>query len=567
MTVYNNNPTHPIATMSTAELKALLPQHGPFPLVSKLDDMGRGVPPLELTPPDSPTSKDEAENHGIQSILEVMLEYADRVSGMMQKSDAQEEGSHGELLRALIDYVDQTVLASRNIHTVVASFSIPDSQKSALLYSYYEALHAAQVSPGQQRTGLFGSTYSDTKGIPTTIYTVFGGQGLRSNPIQELSHLFQTYPSLSRDLIQDSTSLMVHLSTTDASAEQLLPQGLDILSWLQDPTHVPALAYLGSAPVSVPLIGLVQLAHYQVTCKTLGLTPGQFRSRISGTTGHSQGIITAAATSVADDWPSWRKATRAAMATLFWIGIRTQQVWNAQHHDKSISEAMIQDSADHDERAPSPMLSVRGLTREHLQTCIDATGRYLKDGGRCLAISMVNGPRNFVVSGPARYLYGLNLQIRKRKQIVIQDSLVKADIVRSSFLDVSVPFHTGWLKEAILMIQHDIKHLQLQPNATMLPIFSAEDGQDLGRQCDNLLPKLVELVVCRGLDWGKATALVYPEPTLDTQTRSQKVLDFGPGGIHGINSLSPAIDGVHTILVGILSGKGAAVGYKGELYG
>ncbi|KAF4984520.1 hypothetical protein FZEAL_316 [Fusarium zealandicum] len=550
-----------LATLATSR------QDVPFPLSSKLHDIKVTAKYVEPSPPDSPISDKKAEDEDTQSLLELMLEYADQVVEIILQSSYENTDAHRELLRLLIDYVENAVLATRNIHTVVSSFPVPDSQRSNLLRSYYEALHAADVSPCPQKNGLFGMTCRP-KGAPTTIYTVFGGQGLRSDCVTELHELITTYPSLTTDLIHDSTLLIATLARTDATASQVLPQGFNILAWLQDPAQVPDSRYLASAPISAPLIGLVQLAHYEVTCKTLGLTPGQFRSRIAGTTGHSQGIMTAAATAVADDWPSWREASRAALTTLFWIGVRTQQAWKALQRNNAMSEAMVQDSIDHGERTPSPMLSVRGLAREDLQTCVDATRRYLKDGGRCLAISMTNGPRHFVVSGPPKYLYGLNLQIRKTKQLLVQQSSAgKAENIASSFLDVSVPFHTDWLDQAMPMIQNDLQHVRLPSSGSAIPVFSTEDGRDIGCQGDqaNVLPKLVELVVRRGVDWGKATGYLYadvPEPTVATQT----VLDFGPGGVDGISSLSASSGGSRIILAGTLSGRKADVGYKGDLF-
>ncbi|KAH7129420.1 fatty acid synthase beta subunit [Dactylonectria estremocensis] len=533
-------------------------QEASFSLPSQRHDLKGSTAYVEPTPPDSATSKDESEDKNAQSSLELVLAYADQISEKILRGGLQDIHASREALRVLIDYMDQTVLASRNIHTVVASSPVSDSQKSKLLRSYYEALHAADVNTRPQESGLFGTACSTTKVAPT-IYTVFGGQGLRSDCVQELGDIITTYPSLTKDLIHDAATMVANLSSTDTTVSQLFPKGLDILAWLHDPAQVPDSTYLASAPVSAPLIGLVQLAHYEVTCKTLGLTPGQFRSRIAGTTGHSQGIITAAATAVADDWPSWREVTRAAITTLFWIGVRTQQAWNALQCNTAVSEAMVQDSIDHGERAPSPMLSVRGLTREDLQTCIDATNRYLKHGGRYLAITMTNGPRHFVVSGPPKYLYGLNLQIRKAKQLLVQqkkaDDHGKADVVGSRFLDVSVPFHTNWLDEAIPSIQDDVKDIRLPSSAMAIPVFSTEDGRDTGSEAGeaNVLHRLVELVVRRSVDWDKAT------DALATHT----VLDFGPGGVHGIGSLSSS---ARVILAGTLSGRKAGVGYKGDLF-
>ncbi|KAF9768849.1 hypothetical protein IL306_013809 [Fusarium sp. DS 682] len=553
-------PTLPAAKLNTAQLL----QKIPFPLLSKLHHLKAGVEYAEPSPPESPTSKAKTEHENTQSMLELMLRYADRVTEMILSPGTEGIVAHQDLLRLLIDYIEQSVLAKRNIHTGIAHFPITNLEKSKLLHSYYEALHAANLNPIPQESGLFGSK---TKDRSTEIYTVFGGQGLRSDRIEELRELMDTYTSMTRDIIHDSTTLLDNLSRTNNITSRLLPQGLSVLSWLQDPDQVPNSEYLNSAPASVPLIGLVQLVNYEVTCKALGLTPGQFRSHIAGTTGHSQGIITAAATSFADDWPSWREATRVALTTLFWIGIRAQQIWNSQLLHNTISEAMIQDSIDHGERKPSPMLSVRGLAREDLQTCIDATKRYLKDGTQSLAISMANGPRHFVVSGPPKYLYGLNLQIRKRKNLSIQRSNDKADAVGGMFLEVSVPFHTSWLKAAVPMIQNDLNDVWLHSSHTeaKIPVFNTENGQDLSQEkSSNMLHELVELVVSRGLDWGKTTAHLHPQPAL--RTGSPVVLDFGPGGVHGISSLSSSLSGSRIILAGTLGAKKTDVGYKGELF-
>jgi hypothetical protein len=48
-----------------------------------------------------------------------------------------------------------------------------------------------------------------------------------------------------------------------------------------------------SIPISFPLIGLTQLVQYLVVCHVANLTPGKFHSRLSGATGHSQGIVSA----------------------------------------------------------------------------------------------------------------------------------------------------------------------------------------------------------------------------------------------------------------------------------
>ncbi|KAM0205669.1 hypothetical protein ACHAQD_009961 [Fusarium lateritium] len=551
---------HTLVQLVPAIAKAKLSQILPFPLSSKIHDVKSPEACLQPTPPESPTSEGKHELQDAQSQLKLMLGYADQLSETVQQASGEDTNDHQESLRLLINHLHQTVLSGRNIHSVLGEFFIPDAQRPKLLRSYYEGLNSADISPPLQKSGLFGSK---TPSARTQIYTIFGGQGLRGNNIDELRDLSNTYPSLTRDLVRDSSSLLLELSNTDDTTIKLFYKGLELLEWLENPSRVPDPTYLASAPVSAPLIGLVQLAHYEVTCKILGLTPGQFRSRVAGTTGHSQGIITAAAVAMADDWVSWREATRNAITTLFWIGVRTQQVWDAQHRYNTISEAMVQDSIDHGERKPSPMLSIRGLTREQLQTCITAARRYLKDGALCLGISMANEPKHFVVSGPPKYLYGLNLQIRKRKQLSSQSD--SADAVGSNFLNVSVPFHTHWLNEAVPLIQNDLKHFPMSSSSMAIPVFSTENGQDIRSQSSQgmLGLDLVSLVVSQGLDWVSATSHIYPKATLEGE--QQTVLDFGPGGVHGISSISSG-GASRIILAGTLSGKKAGVGYKRDLF-
>src|SRR5699024_10268151 len=117
------------------------------------------------------------------------------------------------------------------------------------------------------------------------------------------------YPSFIEDLITSSAELLQSLSR-EPEASKLYPKGLDVMKWLQNRDSQPDTDYLVSAPVSLPLIGLVQLAHYTVTCKVLGRRPGDLLECIQGTTGHSQGVVTAAAIATATSWDSFANAAK-----------------------------------------------------------------------------------------------------------------------------------------------------------------------------------------------------------------------------------------------------------------
>ena len=75
---------------------------------------------------------------------------------------------------------------------------------------------------------------------------------------------------------------------------------------------------------------------------------------------------------------------------------------------------MLQDSLENNEGRPSPMLSIRDLSIEQVENFIKQTNNHLPSE-KHIAISLVNGARNVVVSGPPESLYGLNLTLRNNK--------------------------------------------------------------------------------------------------------------------------------------------------------
>ena len=103
-----------------------------------------------------------------------------------------------------------------------------------------------------------------------------------------------------------------------------------------------------------PLIGLVQLAHYYVTCKILSKEPGELREGLARTTSHSQGIVIAAAIASASTWDSFHCITSNILTILSWMGCPSQQTYPRA----SLAPSTLQDSINVDEGTPSPLLSV-----------------------------------------------------------------------------------------------------------------------------------------------------------------------------------------------------------------
>jgi fatty acid synthase subunit beta len=503
-----------------------------------------------------PAPTDElAQDDEPSSVPELVARYLGFVASEVENGEDDAQGSYEEVLKFVLNEFERAFLRGNEVHALAATLPGINEKKLEVVRSYYAAREALSRPTKAHQSALFRAADDGS----AKIYTIFGGQGNIEEYFEELRELFKTYPSMVEDLITTSAELLQTLSR-DPRAEKLYSKGLDVMTWLHDPESTPNTDYLVSAPVSFPLIGLVQLAHYSVTCKVLGITPGVFNERISGTTGHSQGVVMAAAMAAADSWESFAKIANTALTTLFWIGSRSQQTYPTT----SIAPSILQDSVDNGEGAPTPMLSIRDLSRAQVQEHIDATNQYLPEA-RHIGISLVNSARNLVVTGPPISLYGLNLQLRKVKaptgldQTRIPFTERKVRFV-NRFLPITSPFHSKYLENATTLIDEDLKDIQISASDLAIPVFDTNTGKDIREEVKgNIIPALVRLITHDPVNWEKAT--VFPNAT--------HVLDFGPGGISGLGVLTSRNKdgtGVRVILAGAIDGSITEVGYKPELF-
>ena len=461
----------------------------------------------------------------------------------------------GEVLKLVLNDFERVFLAGNDIHAKAASLQGIAQKKLAVVRSFYSARKSSNRPIRSHNSALFRAAEDEE----AKIYAIFGGQGNIEEYFEELREIYNTYPSFVERLVEDSAELLQSLAR-DPRAVKLYSKGLNVMGWLHDKDSQPDTDYLVSAPVSLPLIGLVQLAHYTVTCRALGQTPGEVRGKIAGTTGHSQGIVTAAAIAAADSWESFDKAAKAAITTLFWIGSRSQQGYPRT----SLAPSILQDSIENGEGSPTPMLSVRDLSRAKLQEHIDTTNHHLPED-RHIAISLINSARNFVVTGPPISLYGLNLQLRKVKaptgldQTRVPFTERKVRFV-NRFLPITSPFHSIYLKQAYKHIVEDLKDVELNAKDLAIPVYNTATGVDIRQEGeDNVVPALVRMITEEPVNWGEATT--FPGAT--------HIIDFGPGGISGLGVLTSRIKdgtGVRVILAGAIDGTNQEVGYKAELF-
>ncbi|KAK4993115.1 beta subunit of fatty acid synthetase [Elasticomyces elasticus] len=501
-----------------------------------------------------PTPTDElAQDDEPSSLAELVARYLGFVAKEVDEGD--DPGSYEEVLKIVLHEFERAFLHGNEVHAIAAALPGIVQKKLITVRSYYTARAAVNRPIKAHESALLREAADEN----AYIYAIFGGQGNIEEYFEELREIYQTYPSFVEDFVTAAARHLQALSR-DPRAEKLYPKGLDVMRWLHNSDAEPDIDYLVSAPVSFPLIGLTQLAHYVVTCRVLGTHPGHVRERFSGTTGHSQGVVTAAAISASKDWQSFDKASRDALTILFWIGSRCQQAYPRT----SLAPSTLKDSTESGEGVPTPMLSIRDLSREAVQTHIDATNQHLPED-RHIGISLVNSARNFVVTGPPMSLYGLNLRLRKVKAPTGLDQTRIAFTERKQrfvnrFLPITAPFHSPYLADAAAHLDDDLKHITISTESLGIPLYDTNTGKDVREENSaNIVPALVRMITRDPVNWETATA--FPAAT--------HILDFGPGGISGLGVLTNRNKdgtGVRVILAGTMDGTNAEVGYKPEIF-
>lgn len=464
------------------------------------------------------------------------------------------------MLHDALKHFTTTYLSEQDIHTVSAAFDA-DVRKT-VLSAYFTALatvEAKGVSPPRAPASALLSAAATGE---ASIFALFGGQGTNEVYFDELQALYDTYTPYVAPFI---TAIVKETLLPLAAAEEstnFYGDGLDAVAWLTGASPRPSVAYLASIPVSFVFIALTQLTQYLVTCRAANLTPGELRSRFAGATGHSQGIISAVAIATSTTYESFFENAKKAMIWSFHAAKRGQQAFPVLALEPSI----IQDAVEGGEGAPTPMLSVTGLGLKELEGHIKKTNSHLPENSQ-LQISLYNGLKAFVVTGPARALYGLVTSLRKVKAPSgLDQSKVpfsqRKPVFSVRFLVVNVPYHSHYLEGVTeKLFAEDLGGKELWvPKDLAIPVYHTEDGtsvdlvsahtcsflpgSDLGKISTSLTKALCDQIFTLPIHWTKATA--FPES-------ATHAVDFGPGGLSGIGPLTARnLDGrgVRVIIVG-----------------
>ena len=389
------------------------------------------------------------------------------------------------------------------------------------------------------------------------VYAIFGGQGNSQDYLSEFRQLFNAHRSVIENLVSDVSEMLQQLSRSPKFADHY-SNGFDLMAWLEDESTSPDNSYLISAPVSLPLIGLLQLLHLRVLGHQLRCSPLDMQRMLSGTTGHSQGIISAAVLASASSWSSFEQKVIDGVTILQSMGARAHQVFPPT----SLPPSIIQDSEDNGEGLPSPMLSIQGLSLEKVRKYVQEANEYLGDSQ--LEVGLVNGLKRVVVCGPPACLHSLSVRLRSQRASADQTRIVHSQRKQTfhlRYLPVTAPFHSTYLADAAQMVADDVKDISFNSSGLSIPLYSTADGKDL-RASDkaDLLPYLIGLILHKPLNWESATE--FPNATT--------VLDFGPGGASGVGALvnrNKEGQGVRVILTGVNEGRSSNFGYKEDILG
>ncbi|KAK7937721.1 uncharacterized protein PG986_014589 [Apiospora aurea] len=473
--------------------------------------------------------------------------------------------THQELAGHLWHHQVQPQVQQRhNIHIYAASqTSSTQAARRRLINTYYTAKVSANLPsipdscPSLIRSQAQGAA---------RIYAIFGGQGNNKNYFNELRNIYQTYQPFLNDFISDVDSLLQTLSQ-DARISYLYPEGLHVKKWLEDPESTPSADYLITAPLSFPLIGLLQLATLKAISMSLDGTPADFPGIFQGLAGHSQGVVVAAAVAATETWEGYATAARKAVTILFWIGARGQQAWR-QH---ALAEDLAARLDEEGHGKASPMLSISSLEQRQLDSHLARLNRTLPAANRAY-ISLVNSSSNFVVSGPERTLAAL---ISSLKAASAKDAQSQARVPYSQrkpsptirFLPITIPCHCPLLDEAVPLIDDDLRSLSIGASELHLPVNNCHKGSALkslmGRISktrsgnSNLVPLLVRMITSEPVFWAETDF-----------TAATHILDFGPGGTSGAGALTHrnvAGAGARVLIVGKFE-KSATDSDLGSLY-
>ena len=418
--------------------------------------------------------------------------------------------------------------------------------------SQAEMIQSNDVAPGgpamQDKAHEKGRHWLLPEDATKSLVALFAGQG--ANPLKDLSQSKPKWSDKITEFVRDVSDVLVAETATPEALETgfRFVFGLNVSDWV-DKLVTPTREYLHSAPISSPTIMLAQVVRYLLFLERFGVTHKEMLLKHwKAAAGHSQGVVTAVLIAASADESELLANAQKFALYMLWQGLRCHNALNEEvRGDRRKAFSMKQDTG---KVRYSPMLAVRGLSKEDLQDIIagvetaELAKREYVDSLRiagtqpravtpfAVSVALVNGPTACVVSGAPKHLE-LVWDAVENKSAAAGSSQSRIPFaerkpkVEMAYVRTSVAFHSVINEPAVAELLEDCARCGVEVNSQNLkiPVLDTETGEPMQHRSEKcLLERLIKLQCIHLNDFHTSLKLLQQDPT-----PTRNVIDFGPG--------------------------------------
>ncbi|KAJ2695821.1 fatty acid synthase alpha subunit Lsd1, partial [Coemansia sp. IMI 203386] len=390
---------------------------------------------------------------------------------------------------------------------------------------------------------------------------IFGGNTGSTSYLDQARWMVNVYGPLIFDYVVQMSEFL-NAESMGNHLVNVYGNGLAFHKWIAEPESMPEHEYLTSSPVSMPLIGLVQLMQLMVLYKTFNVSPGDLACRFNVATGHSQGIISAVLLStLTDDEESFVSGSKKALGLWMLIGALPQLAFPYY----CLIDRRGNGFSKNTDAEPTPMVSVQGLTKLQLTKIIDD---FNAGGSSHIQLAVTNTVNRFIVAAKTEHAfmfarYAKSLSAAPGEDQTKLPLALRKPVISVDFLGMTVPYHCDLLTESVKGIYAIAQEKGWTFDAAdmRIAVRSSYDGHDIRSEPD-LTKYLIESVCVLPVDWP--CAVTAPEIT--------HAVYFGTDGLHGFARLTfnnVEGRGVPVICAGVVSSKSPRlphIGTNADLY-
>ncbi|KAJ1759773.1 hypothetical protein LPJ58_002093, partial [Coemansia sp. RSA 1591] len=345
-----------------------------------------------------------------------------------------------------------------------------------------------------------------------TMLGIFGGAFGCSSGVQSM-RIVQLLLDVYAPLISNYFALMSRFLARECQDEyivHLFPLGYNVAKWAASDNEMPGAEYLNSPAVSMPLQGLVQLLRVAILAKSSGLSIGQLLKQFTAVSGHSHGLVIAAAVASAADYPQFTAASERALGWLMLFGSLPQIV----SPQPALHPLAVADSPVH-EGQPSPMAIVQGVPRDIVSMVLQKYNAFVKGNSDAhVYLSVTDTADQFVISGNITSLVQVIMNVRRKAAAANEDQsqvpfLQRKPEVTVHYINTRAPLHS--VHSTAVCERHiayaSAKGWTFAAEQMLVPVRSGENGNDVRQTKGGDVSRyLAESVYVRAMSWPKALA-------------------------------------------------------------